>query len=598
MVRLSDLVAGAVWMALAAGVCSVRAAEKETLPTPPPMARPQTVSVYSGEPAQIKLSVGGRIVEPLRILIRTPPERGQLGELRRTGRNTAVVEYYAPDSPGDDSFTFAAQSPDSPVSAPARIRIVINDAPVRLEFERELDFGDVFLGESVVRDFLVRNAGGGTASGRVQTAPPWSVVGPADYRIPKGWDVGIGLEFRPTDEREFAGQVALGPGREMTVTVRGKGALPLAWEPAAIVVEPEAREKGAVEFRVRNLTGDMRLVGFVWPDGVSGPDEVEIAAGEERRIVLNINPSDPQSLDGRALIRSGGFERSVPVRLFPGPGRLVAEPDVFEMGEIPFGRNVSLSLTLRNAGIGDAAIKLDMPAHVAVVPDPAGVILRPGEERKYEVTFQGLASGVIRDELVFGYPPERRLVIPFRGNVIPAASHALPEAPPRESPTWLIPPADDPGRPGLQPPDAVFADQRTPNSVVLSWETAPEAKTYRVEFRRVGPLERGRIRAEWVEFPNVVVDVKPDTVHARFTGLASGYSWTIRVVAMDDYGEEGVPSMPFQMSTLPPVRVEWPGWISVVAVVGLAGILFAFWRRRRAAREAVHDERISQLGQP
>ena len=101
----------AAGLALASPVFSK---EKELVPPPPPMAMTGAATVFVDTPVEITLQIAGRIVEPLSFLIRKRPKHGTLGEVRRTDRNSATL-VYTPDArtgPGDDSFSFAAQSFD------------------------------------------------------------------------------------------------------------------------------------------------------------------------------------------------------------------------------------------------------------------------------------------------------------------------------------------------------------------------------------------------------------------------------------------------------------------------------------------------------
>ena len=145
---------------------------KEEVPVPPPMAKPLEVSAFVGRPTEIHLTMGGRIVEPMTVLIRKPPRLGGLGELIRTSRGTVTV-LYTPDpgvGPGADSFSFAAKSVDSPVSAAATVQIRLVDDPPLVQYPKELDFGAVFLGDTAEKNVAVRNTGGGTAFWQIK--PP------------------------------------------------------------------------------------------------------------------------------------------------------------------------------------------------------------------------------------------------------------------------------------------------------------------------------------------------------------------------------------------------------------------------------------------
>ena len=76
-----------------------------------------------------------------------------------------------------DSFTFAVQAVDSPVSAAASITITVSEEPPALSVVHSVDFGSVQVGEMREEQITLRNSGGGILEGRMDVTPPWQILG-------------------------------------------------------------------------------------------------------------------------------------------------------------------------------------------------------------------------------------------------------------------------------------------------------------------------------------------------------------------------------------------------------------------------------------
>ena len=125
----------------------LQAEPKDPPLVPPPMAQPQTLSIFRGENIEVPLSAQGRAPSQLKFLIRSLPSKGRLGEIRVTGPKSAEVSYFHDEtSEGSDSFTFAVQAIDSPVSAAAPITISICEEPPTLSVVKSVDFGTMEVG--------------------------------------------------------------------------------------------------------------------------------------------------------------------------------------------------------------------------------------------------------------------------------------------------------------------------------------------------------------------------------------------------------------------------------------------------------------------
>ncbi len=173
----------------------------------PPNAVAVTAGVVQGGTVTILLRARGHAGEMVDFLLRTPPEHGTLDAApRQLTLNTASVTYT--QRPGDDapedSFTYAVQTRTSAVSSEERVTIRIQEPPpVLATVPSELDFGAVKAGESTRAEVTLTNQGGGEATGRLEPPAPWTVDGPASYRLARGASQTFALVFQPTGEQAY-----------------------------------------------------------------------------------------------------------------------------------------------------------------------------------------------------------------------------------------------------------------------------------------------------------------------------------------------------------------------------------------------------------
>ncbi len=216
--RRSGFLAVAAWVLLAsAGVRGdIQNPGRSTFPgdrrlenrtQPPPNAVPQTVSVVEGGTVPIILRARGHSGEMVDFVLRTPPPHGpRSGEPRQRTHNTAELIYthHPGDNVAADSFTYAVQTRDSPLSAEAAVTVRIQEPPPVLTISpAELDFGAVKAGETTRAELTLTNQGGGEATGRLDPPPPWVIDGNATYRLPRGGSQTFALVFHPQGEHAY-----------------------------------------------------------------------------------------------------------------------------------------------------------------------------------------------------------------------------------------------------------------------------------------------------------------------------------------------------------------------------------------------------------
>ena len=205
-----------------------RAREGLTEP-PPPMPQVVSVQVFRGESVRIPLQARGRAAMEARFLIRHSPTLGKLGEVRPYRPGIALVEYTHRGGTADqtDGFTYAAQSPASPVSAPAQVTIRIVDRPAELQHPEEIDFGSVLVGETVRQYLFLQNVGGVPLRTEIEVEPEWVLPKGKVVEIPARGSIEWPVEFSPQQDQAYTGVVRFSHNDRAVIRLKGEGQEPL-----------------------------------------------------------------------------------------------------------------------------------------------------------------------------------------------------------------------------------------------------------------------------------------------------------------------------------------------------------------------------------
>ncbi|MEI6033070.1 MAG: hypothetical protein WCS65_02165 [Verrucomicrobiae bacterium] len=577
------------------GCAQALAKERVPIPTPPPFAKSGTVSVYLTEPAEIPLSIGGRIVEPLSFLIRKPPRRGVLSGLSRTGRTEAVVTY-TPNAgavPGEDSLTFAAQSPDSPVSAPATVRIRLLEKPPVLLHPLALDFGTVYLGDESGQELVLKNGGGGRAGGQIQTSPPWFLSGNSTFHVPSGSEARILLVFRPTEERAFSDRVQLGSDPMACVELRGIGAAPLTWPKAGLIFSPDQRAKGFSEVAFGNQSPHERTLTFEWPEFLHAPRAITLAPGESASVKAEVSGPIKNLFEGSVRFQSGNFSGEFPLKVYPRPAKLTVTPEeVLDLGETQKGKEISGRFTVRNTGESDAPISISAPEGMRVIPDPQNLILGAGEQRVFEIQFASFKPGSHRGILAVRTPSGEQVQLAVSASV--RETSAQPVGKFLNMPEPVRPPELATGK--VPPVREASAVRSGPHEIEISWKAAsPDTSGYRIQRRKISASKEARVVVEWLDWPAAKIATSDGAIHARLENLPENSRWAIRIISLDPQGLPGPPSPAFQIFTQPGNHRSVPlwAWIFVLSAAIAFAIRLAIQRRR--ALLAHEDERLARI---
>ena len=573
--------------------------KREEVPVSPPMAKALEVSTFVGQPTEIHLTIGGRIVEPMTVLIRRPPRLGRLGELKRTGRSTVTVLYTpGPEAgPGMDNFSFAAKSVDSPVSAAATVQIRLAEEPPLVQYPQELDFGPVFLGDTVVKNVAVRNSGGGIASGQIKPNPPWSIGGSGSYRLAGGTESLLRLVFAPTEERDFRDRIQMTPDPKSVLAVSGSGVSPLSWNKEGIVFTPKQRVSGTMEWKVTNLTSEERRITVEWPEVLKAPKEISVSANGTTVLQIEVAANPQLNYQGEAAARSGNFQSRVPIRIFPAPAKLGVEPvKILKLDGAPKNGPLKGRFVVKNTGGSDAPVEILAPSEIVVTPDSRNMILRGGQEQAFELQLDGpkqdhwnvriqspacepvdlLVEGQVSKQSPASLPVENFLGIPKK-------------------------PGDSSGKvatvPGGVPPiEKVTVLSSEPHEIVLTWKLPPAGVSdFRIERRSIAPGADGGVAITWIPWQGARLSHGDGMATARLERLPANSLWTIHIVPLDEKGNPGQPSQPMRIATNPLNQFRIPWWFWLAPMAALAAVLVRLGRKNQRGHKAREDERISRL---
>lgn len=570
-------------------------AAPEVLDPPPPLAEEQTLSVYRGESAVITLRARGRESRQARFLLRSRPKSGRLGEISPTAPGTASVLYQAGADTGVDEFSFAVQSPGSPVSAAAKVRIYVVERPPQLEVPGVVDLGEFQAGEARIVTVGIANSGGGVLRGRLEAEGDWKLTGPAEFAIAGGDELRVPLEFHPHEERDYSGSLRVLAGEPRVVTLRARAKQ--GWRVRPPELEFSAEETGGVQkVEIVNQLDRPLTVEVSKGEGVELPASVEVPASGELSFPVRRLPDFVQGAAGELVLSSEAGEARIPYRIFPSPAKLEIAPEEGldfrqEGGD---GQRVRLA----NRGGLPVEVRFEVPEFLRTDAEQP-VVLGVGEER--EVVFRirsrtGLRAG---DGVVFSTPGEHvvlPLLLPEPDEAVESAvlvrsdleGVGVPKKPTERMSPWKEPAA---APPAFKKIELVRKDR---HSLVFSFEDpTPGVTRHRLEKREISPGSEGMPEIEWREFvPSLEEELTEGRKQFLLEGLPAGARLHLRIVSEGGNGKVLAQSNGFSLETTAPPAGWGPSlttWVFLLAVG--SALALVIHRHRRGVREAQAEDR-------
>jgi hypothetical protein len=589
-----------VLIALLAGA-AVQAVPNEPPLLPPPMAQPQDLSIFRGHSIEIPLRAQGRTPGQLKFLIRSGPSKGRLGEIRITGPKSAVVTYTLDDAAeGTDSFTFAVQAVDSPVSAAATISVSIFEEPPALSVVHSVDFGAVLVGETSEQQVVLRNSGGGMLTGRMDASPPWRILGETEYRLGRNQERKVRLLYVPEVQQQHSGKLTFSHDTRSTVELTGSAILPLEFEPSR---EIELTSQDGSSLRsggvvVRNRTERERVVDISVPPEITSPDQVTVPAGGEMSIAFHTQPAFLGAMEGEITLESEGFRRDIPLRVFALPPVLRVEPSGgLNFGNIEPGRRHTAHLRVQNDGGTAARLKATAPNEILLVPDPNTAVLQPGETRIFEVALEVSSSGDYRSQIVIDPGVGKPISVDVAGRIL----EQTPEA--RKIPVLTLTPgvrepetAQKESLSAVPPVTEIKIIKATNRVFEIGWnKPSAESVTWMIQQQQFDMPNGDTPRLVWRDLRNIRFSEQNGMVVARFENLAPGQIWLLRIVSIDSQGRRSMSSPTLKLMSAQQKRFSAPWLIAGTLVAGAIALVFAKLRAHRQAEAFREADRIAQI---
>ena len=168
------------------GIAPIAAGAPKMVVAPaPPQPVEQKVTVRRGGSVEIPLKIYGTRAQTLSWIVKQPPARGRLSEVRATGAESAVVTYRPPADLGvvSDRFAFSVRSSEG-VSAPVEVTIAITDEAPQISAPGELNFGTLLVGASAAKTLEFSSIGIRKPQTMVQQKPGATEFGTACQESP------------------------------------------------------------------------------------------------------------------------------------------------------------------------------------------------------------------------------------------------------------------------------------------------------------------------------------------------------------------------------------------------------------------------------
>jgi len=247
------------------------------------------------------------------------PGHGGLSDLRLLGDNRGSITYRNDNEPGigEDTFRYVVKTGSGRISSPAEVRIAIEEPPPRIELPSRIDFEPILAGQTASRPFVIRNAGGGVAQGRLTVSAPWQ-IDRTQYSVTADTEETLTVNFQPDEPRNFVGQLTLAraDGGQNTVWLEGNATPPLTVIPDTlrIAAEPEGGAARSGSFSLTNRTDSRLRLKLEAGSKFRAIDDVVLEPKEKKEIAVAAIAKPTQLVDDSIAIIGPGFRMSLPVK--------------------------------------------------------------------------------------------------------------------------------------------------------------------------------------------------------------------------------------------------------------------------------------------
>jgi hypothetical protein len=507
-------------------------------------------------------------------------------------RHSATVLYRhdAALGAGIDRFRYAVQVPGSGVSTPAEVIIRVVDKPSRFEAPTAMEFESVAAGKTRTKVVVLRNDGGGVVRGQVDLPEPWVFTdGDGSYVIGAGEAVEVALTFSPKVAGVFNGAANFSHASYRKLSLSGEAFAPI--EAVAGSLEFRIDEDGrrrVAELRLKNRTNEVKNVDVNAPPELGGNREVRIGGQEEVGVILRSEPGFLGPLSGAITVVSAGVDISLPFRMFAAPALLeiAGAEALVDFGSVVQGRSTRATISVRNSGGADAALRGVFPEEISVAPSITGEPLASGETRTFELTFTSAEAQTFEGGIK---------ISDGDGSPVSWSVSAVVEPDPRmtSGPVIRLPASVSEGKLILgattQGPqteivfpavEEIRMTYRSKQEIHVQWDNpAPEVVRYHALERRIDFTSTGEMKIVWEPIKNATMAVGEKETSLEIRGLRPGQRITLGIIGLDSNGRATMPSPPFIFDSEHAKVFDIP-WM-LIGLIFLVACCIVLWRERR-----------------
>jgi hypothetical protein len=599
------------------------APSKESFRGAPPLPAPANLSIDRKSSVRIALRVLGPQSEPVRFLLRTPPNHGTITLEGSDTGTQAWVEYHPPSDRAivADRFGFAAANSKG-VSAETFISLKITDRAGRVELPPRIEFPPTRVGSVSTKTIPLKNIGDALLSGTISAPPGWSCE-PDNYRIEPQKELVVKIVLQPTIAGSLQGDLVFShqPEQPVKLSAPVEEWIQAQPDPLKLFAISNSREREAL-LRLHNPEPRSRRVQILSLPPLEHPTEIELPSGESKEIPIRAGnlPIEPASGVLKLIRKADPGEEASVSRLLLWTAEASA-PFLKIAGQpaqpvvIPPESPLFTPIPLENIGGSEGIWSIQTVPPFAV--DSTTLRILPGKSidlrvftvappaDRTEGTLKLVGNGQsLQLRLVTSPPPQ-----PVKRPPSPPKPGADPTGPSQpaaflesETASTQAAPANPQTRASSPPtnlehwrlasraflPGVAVARSRlsgiTHRSALLEMPCEPNfpLDQLRVEGRIFLPGKNGELLVHWVRMTEAKLShPEPTRIRISFENLEPSTPYTIRVLGPSLPDGRRVALHQCEIITNPP-----PPWITtdrlLVGILVLASAAFAWHRARRA----------------
>lgn len=363
---------------------------------PPPQGKDIKVQVARGETVTIPIQGFDRNGRLLKFGIdeKQRPRWGNASTPQSNGKNRATIVYTHgnDDESIRDQFFYTIRLTSGGMTGRAKVTVEIIDAPPALMLPREVDFGQVALGDPpVTTNVHVANLGGGIIEGNLDPPEPFE-IDDGFFSLGRNQSKKIRARFVPNKPGLFSYEIkpsAADPAA--ATTFRGEAIAPFEIRGESTVLEADENGERRVHLDIVNLSQQPQTIrAELSHDSPAEIDEVGVVQpGSFKRVRVRL-PSDDKTGIVSFNVNFIGQQYAETVELSaPALPALVEVVQPLDFGTISPGKSFTSEFTLRNSGGLPARGRLEL---APPLQQPSGQVpafeIHPGSTQSFSIVIK------------------------------------------------------------------------------------------------------------------------------------------------------------------------------------------------------------------